>query len=70
MTTNAKTGVMTWCEHIKWQDKSTHLADFCTPGFYISEQESGESLIYEVPKVWNLCPICGTKKPEESKDER
>ena len=26
--------------------------------------------IYEVPKVWNLCPICGTKKPEESKDEQ
>ena len=66
----AKTGGMTWCEHIKWQDESTHLADFCTPGFYISEREREESLIYEVPTIWNLCPICGKPRPKTGGIER
>jgi hypothetical protein len=54
-----------WCEHIKWQDKSTGLSDFSLPGFYISEYENGESLFYAVPAVWKVCPICTEPRPIE-----
>ncbi len=65
--TNAKTGgrarLRKWCRHIRI------VSDSYWGDYLFTDKDGWIDWNININR-WKFCPRCGTKKPEESKDER